>query len=327
MTLFKWSRTAASNAIADPSVNWQEGQSPSSVNDSARAMMASIAKYRDDITGAIVTGGTATAYTVTSYQGFDTLARLDGQIIAFTPHTTNAATVTLNVDSLGPKPLRSSPGTELLAGVLIQGTPYAALYNHADQAWYVQNFYGNPYNIPLAAGMDYWAAATPNSSFAFPVGQAVSRVTYARLFALVGTTYGSGDGSTTFNLPDKRGRVSASLDGMGGSSAGRLTDSISGFGDGLGETGGGQTHTLITGELPAHTHANSLNDPGHFHSFSGNFGGAGQGNVGASAVFAGSTNTATSITGISISNASVGNGLPHNNMQPTIICNYIMRII
>ena len=69
MTLYKWSQTAANNATADSSVNWQEGQAPSSVNDSGRAMMASIAKHRDDIAGAIVTGGTATAYTVTILRG------------------------------------------------------------------------------------------------------------------------------------------------------------------------------------------------------------------------------------------------------------------
>jgi hypothetical protein len=43
----------------------------------------------------------------------------------------------------------------------------------------------NPYNAPLAAGMDYWAPTAPNSSFAFPVGQAISRTTYATLFALI----------------------------------------------------------------------------------------------------------------------------------------------
>jgi fatty acid/phospholipid biosynthesis enzyme len=90
-------------------MNWQEGQAPSTVNDSARAMMAATAKYRDDIAGAIVTSGSSTAYTVSSYEVFDTLAHLGGQMIAFTPHTTNGATVTLNVDSLGAKPLRSAP--------------------------------------------------------------------------------------------------------------------------------------------------------------------------------------------------------------------------
>ena len=47
MTFFKWSRTAAANATADSTINWAEGQSPSSVNDSARALMAAAAKYRD----------------------------------------------------------------------------------------------------------------------------------------------------------------------------------------------------------------------------------------------------------------------------------------
>ena len=65
----------------------------------------------------------------------------------------------------------------------------------------------NQYNVPLAAGLDYWGSTTPNSAFAFPTGQAISRTTYAALFTLIGTTYGAGDGSTTFNLPDKAGRV------------------------------------------------------------------------------------------------------------------------
>ena len=62
------------DATADSTINWAEGQAPSSVNDSARAMMAATAKYRDDIAGAIVTSGTSTAYLVSSYQVFDTPA-------------------------------------------------------------------------------------------------------------------------------------------------------------------------------------------------------------------------------------------------------------
>src|SRR4051794_31683503 len=67
----------------------------------------------------------------------------------------------------------------------------------------------NPYNVPLGAGMDYWGASAPNSAFAIPTGQAVSRAAYSSLFVLIGTNYGAGNGSTTFNLPDKTGRVSA----------------------------------------------------------------------------------------------------------------------
>src|SRR3954466_868824 len=143
LPFYNWSRTASSNASADATVNWAEGQAPSSVNDSARAMMASLAGYRDDIAGAIVTGGTSTAYTVTSYQVFDTLAHMSGQMIAFTPHATNGATVTLNVDGLGAKPLRPAPSVELQSNVLILGTPYVAVYNNSDAVFYLQGMGSN----------------------------------------------------------------------------------------------------------------------------------------------------------------------------------------
>jgi microcystin-dependent protein len=332
MTLFKWSQTASSDATADSTINWAEGQSPSSVNDSARAMMAATAKYRDDIAGAIVTSGTPTSYAISSYQAFDTLAHLNGQMIAFTPHTTNASTVTLNVDGLGAKPLRSAPNTELLAGVLIQGTPYLVIYSNADAAFYLHGFYGNPYNIPLAGGLDYWGSSTPNSSFAFPAGQAISRATYSALFAIMGTTYGIGDGSTTFNLPDKTGRVSA----MKEASATRLTSTyFGGNSTALGAVGGLESHTLSAAEIPSHTHPVSIIDPGHPHTFSGpliaggnnnNGGGGGSFAAMASTNFTFSTNNAvTGITATAIANT--GGGGAHAIVQPTIVCNYIVRII
>jgi microcystin-dependent protein len=109
----------------------------------------------------------------------------------------------------------------------------------------------NPYNIPLGAGIDFWGSTAPNSSFAFPYGQAISRTTYAALFALVGTAHGSGDGSTTFNLPDKRGRISVALDTMGGAASGRVTSASGGIdGTTIGATGGGQTYTMQRSDLP-----------------------------------------------------------------------------
>jgi microcystin-dependent protein len=332
MPWWSWSQTASSNATADSTINWAEGQPPSSVNDSARAMMAATAKYRDDIAGAIVTAGTSTAYTVTSYSVFDTLAHLNGQTIAFTPHTTNGATVTLNVDGLGAKPLRSAPNTELLAGTLIQGTPYCALYSNADGAFYLDGFYGNPYNIPLGGMLPFIGATAPNSSFVSPFGQAISRTTYSALFALVSTTYGAGDGSTTFNIPDLRSRVVAGKDDMGGSGSFRLTTgNFGGNPQVLGAVGGAETHTLTTAELPAHSHANTLTDPGHAHLTDRSNGQSPS--VGTSALGYNnlvnpnnnSTNSAT--TGITINNVSAGSGNAHAIVQPTIICNYILRII
>ncbi|QPF93788.1 phage tail protein [Bradyrhizobium commune] len=331
MTLYKWSQTASADATADSTINWAEGQSPSSVNDSARAMMAAIAKYRDDIAGAIVTSGTNTAYVVNSYQVFQSLSQLNGQVIAFTPHATNGATVTINVDGLGAKPLRSAPGGELPAGTIIQGTPYAALYNNGDAAFYLMGFFNNPYNMPIGCCIDFFGAIAPNSSFVLAYGQGISRTAYSTLFSMFGTTYGVGDGSTTFNIPDLRGRIIAGRDDMGGSAASRLTSSyFGGSASNLGAVGGSESHTLTTAQLASHVHANSLTDLGHQHgggqaSVQTAFGGT---NSGAQVTWGGTAqNTSSATTGITITNASAGSGNPHNNTQPTIIANKLLRII
>lgn len=325
---YLWSRTASSNSTADSAVNWAEGQAPSSVNDSARAMMASAAGFRDDIAGAIVTGGTSTAYTVASYQVFDTLAHMANQVIAFTPHATNGATVTLNVDGLGAKPLRSSTGVELLAGTLVAGTPYVSTYNNSDAAWYLQNFYGNPYNVPLAGGMDFWGATVPNSAFAFPTGQAISRTTYSALFAIMSTTHGIGDGSTTFNLPDKTGRVSA----MKEASATRLTSSYfngSAPSTAVGAVGGGESSTLVTANLPAYTPAGSVASTGTVSIKRTNYSLAG----GPEPVYAPSGVNGADTVALTISSPFTGTAAPGQistpvrTVQPTIITNYIIRII
>jgi microcystin-dependent protein len=323
---YLWSRTAASNSTADAQVNWAEGQAPSSVNDSARAMMASLAGYRDDIAGAIVTGGTSTAYTVTSYQVFNSLANMSGQVIAFTPHATNGATVTLNVDGLGAKPLRSSTGIELVAGVLVAGTPYTALYNNSDAVWYLHNFHVNPYVVPIGGIIDFSGSTAPNSSFVLPYGQAISRTTYSAYFTLVSTTYGVGDGSTTFNVPDLRGRVVAGKDDMGGSSANRLTDADDGLnGDTLGDTGGGETQTLVTGNLPAYTPAGSVSTTLNSQTTNGVWSsGAGVLNISAGAQYSVGGQAATStFTGTAQGGTSTAFGV----VQPTIILNKLLRII
>ena len=72
----------------------------------------------------------------------------------------------------------------------------------------------------MPAGMLFpFAGASAPTGYLLCHGQAVSRTTYADLFTAIGTTYGTGDGSSTFNLPDLRGRVIAGQDDMGGSSA------------------------------------------------------------------------------------------------------------
>jgi microcystin-dependent protein len=329
MTLYKWSQTASSDATADSTINWAEGQSPSSVNDSARAMMAATAKYRDDIAGAIVTGGTSTAYTVSSYQVFDTLARLNGQTIAFTPHTTNGATVTLNVDALGAKPLRTAPGVELLAGTIIQGTPYVAIYNNNDGAFYLQGFFGNPYSVPLLGGIDFWDTIAPNSSFIFPAGQAISRTTYSAAFARWGTIYGAGDGSTTFNVPDKTGRASV----MKEAAATRLTATyFGGDSTAMGAAGGAESQTLTLAQLPTGITSSGNNSISvtstvsgiPFSAFINSTGSAGNPFPDTSSV--GTITSTNPSQAISVTSNNT-NGNAHRTVQPTIVCNYIIRII
>jgi microcystin-dependent protein len=323
---YLWSRTAASNATADANVNWAEGMAPSAVNDSARAMMAAAAGFRDDISGAIVTGGTSTAYTVTSYQVFNSLANMNGQVIAFTPHTSNGATVTLNVDGLGAKPLRTSTDTALLEGTLIAGTPYSATYNSSDAVWYLHSFYGNPYNVPLGAGMDYWLPTAPNSSFVFPIGQAISRTTYAPLFALMSTTYGAGNGTTTFNLPDKRGRSSVAADASAGRISGAAFNTVI-----AGGVGGTETKTLVTANLPAYTPTGSITNGTTSSSDVVKSGAAltgAQPGAGAIALQSGfgSVGNAT-VTASFVGTAQGGTSTAFSIVQPSIICNYILRVL
>lgn len=325
MAWYLWSKTSANNATASPNINWAEGQSPSSINDSARAVMSDGACWRDDISGTITTGGNLNAYSVTSNQVFDTLAHLDGAMIAFVPHTTCGATVTLAVDGLAAKPLRSSPGVEIGAGVLVQGTPYVVTYNNSDGAFYLQGFVGNPFNIPLGGMMAYVGTTAPNANFVLPFGQAINRITYATLFALTGTTFGPGDGVNTFNLPDLRGRAIFGLGNMGGVDAGLITVAGGNFnGATLGATGGVQNHTLLTTEIPSHTH--TATQSAHSHNYLRpdtpvSFGGA------AVPAFTATTSTATDSVAPAIAVANAGGGAAHTILNPCMVLPLILRII
>lgn len=162
--------------------------------------------------------------------------------------------------------------------------------------------------------------------------------------------WGQGDGSTTFNLPDRRGRVVAGRDNMGGTSANRLTDQTNGVdGDKLSDVGGVETNTIAQANLPNVSFAISgitLNDPGHGHPFRLDTGGADNGEFLGGFVISDAfdanfpafngTPTATqgqqiggNTTGISISSqgsaASGGSGAAVNNVQPTGISNMIIK--
>lgn len=334
LPFYNWSRTASSNATADSTVNWQEGQAPSTVNDSARAMMASTAAFRDDISCGIAAGGTNNAITVTSYQVFDTLAHAANQIIGFRATATNSGSCTINVDGLGAKALRLGSGVDCPAGTIISGSPYQCVYNVSDDVFYLIGIIGQPYSVPIGGLIDFAGTSAPNSSFVFPYGQAISRTTYSTLFGLTSTAYGTGDGSTTFNLPDLRGRIIAGKDDMGGSAASRLssTSITTGGPTTLGGSGGADTKTILTANLPAYTPAGTISNGSISLTVSGNpaFGGTAQGGGGASGFTAAGTVGAISASQGSSTftgTAQGGTSTAFSLAQPTLIMNKLIRII
>lgn len=134
-------------------------------------------------------------------------------------------------------------------------------------------------------------------------GSAVSRTTYADLFSAIGTTYGAGNGTTTFNLPAQARRA---LVGRGGTGTGTL-------GNAVGNTGGAETHTLSSGEMPAHTHG-----PHSSAQFllQRNNGGGLSFNV---------TTGAGALDGFLSTTGSTGGGGAHNNIQPSLVVMFIIK--
>jgi microcystin-dependent protein len=161
-------------------------------------------------------------------------------------------------------------------------------------------------------------ATAPSSAFAFPAGQAISRTTYATLFSIMSTTYGAGDGSTTFNLPDKTGRVSA----MKEASATRLTSTyFVGNSTTMGAVGGLESVTAVTANLPPYTPTGipSITIQGSYYV-------AGAA-TSSSAAFGVNNGGPGSLAGSIIMDPQGGTSTPMKNVQPTIVCNYILRII
>ena len=176
--------------------------------------------------------------------------------------------------------------------------------------------------LPPGCIFPYGGTAAPDG-YLLCYGQAISRTTYAALFTALSTTYGVGDGSTTFNVPDLRGRVVAGQDDMGGSSANRLTNADDGLnGDTLGATGGGETQALVTANLPAYTPAGSVTT-NLTNGVTSNFNG--------SATVGGSQATGDATVAVTASStftgtAQGGTSTAFGVVQPTIILNYIVKV-
>jgi microcystin-dependent protein len=145
------------------------------------------------------------------------------------------------------------------------------------------------------------------------------RVAYGGLFSVIGVNYGAGNGSSTFNTPDVRGRFVLGRDDMGGSNAGRVNTNSGINAVSLGAVGG---HQL----LMAHAHGASVSDPGHAHSISPAVGSeaGGLGGGGGVAVYSGGNSTSTNGTGVGVAVQTAGGGNAQN-MPPCIVMNYYIK--
>ncbi len=133
-----WSNTPVTNATADSNINWSEGQAPSSVNDSGRAMMASVAKWRDDNNTTLITSGTTSALTLVTNQVEAALTA--GYTVAVTFGTAVDTNATLAVDGLAAKPIQMTSGTNIFAGTYSSGDTVELVYSTTGTGqWYAKN--------------------------------------------------------------------------------------------------------------------------------------------------------------------------------------------
>jgi microcystin-dependent protein len=174
-----------------------------------------------------------------------------------------------------------------------------------------------PVGLALIGEVKNWPSNTLPANYQWANGQALSRTTFSALFAVYGTQFGAGDGSTTFNVPDLRGNVAAGVDAMGGAAAaGRLTTASIGVTAALGTIAGNQL-------LQSHSH--ETNDPEHFHGYTAPTGLIGNNTLGGndSNVVTGTVATTTSAAATGISVVATGGG-NSQNIQPTFVTNFII---
>lgn len=162
------------------------------------------------------------------------------------------------------------------------------------------------YSTPIG-GIQAYAGNIAPSGYLLCDGQEVSRITYAELYALIGTTYGAGDGSTTFNVPNLKGKVIVGY------------DSTQTEFDTLGEDGGEKKHTLTIDELPPHNHAYGYSIKTFY----------GTGETGVQVVpnvYSSGGNAENYVSETSGTHGNVSaSSQPHNILQPYMVLNYIIK--
>ncbi|GAA5100542.1 phage tail protein [Bartonella acomydis] len=219
-SIYDWSLTASENAYADEGINWAEGQPPSSVNDSARAMMQRIKEYLLDNGGVIEAQfsfdkeNNKTAVHLRTKSSFEVYK--GGIMLRFRAQEQNSGTTNVALNQLLPRPVYMATPvgiTPLSGGEIQKGGLYELVYTpdiagkNAD-GWFLTN----PTQSFAAGFIGTFAMEKVPPGWLLCDGKAYSRRIYANLFAALGEIWGRGDGRTTFNVPDLRAMFLRGLD-------------------------------------------------------------------------------------------------------------------
>lgn len=264
MSVYQWSLTASDNATADSGVNWQEGQSPSTINNSARAMMAAVKAGFNDLAGVSALGGAGDTFALSLSQP---MTSLTNAVVGFFATRNNTGAVTLNVDGLGAKPLRIVSGTALVANAIVSGTFYVCGYNPATSEWLIVGRQQAIANAELAPMANNTFKGNISGSSAAP-----SDVSLAAISALLGPAIPTGgiimwSGSIasvptgwflcdgTNSTPDLRNKfiIGASADAAGIAKT-SVTGSATQSGGSKDAIAVAHTHTGTTTSNGAHSH-------------------------------------------------------------------------
>ena len=233
MPISQWSTSAANNASGVTNVNWAEGQAPSTVNNSARQEMADVATwYRNtaewiDRNDAIsFSSGTKVLLTSQDVTAIYNVGRRI-QLTASTPGTlygritassTSGSDTALTIDWDSTAVLVSEAISDVSIGIIGNST--------GTQSLDAQNITRlSQFGVPTGTILEYSSTSAP-TGFLLADGTGYSRTTYADLFAVIGTSFGT-TSTGTFAVPDRRGRVGVGLDNMGGTSANRISSPAS----------------------------------------------------------------------------------------------------
>ena len=224
-SIYDWSLMAASNANSDDNINWQEGQPPSTVNNSSRTMMQRMRELLSDLGGVTAAAGTANVITFAAKSPFNSY--MDGIRVAFRAANTNTGTATLNVNSVGAKPIfcvSANTGiTQLASGNITVNGIYEVIYSSALDGnaggWLLLN---PTLSLKPVGSYEIMAAPVDLQGYLYCDGRAVSRTVYSALFNVIGTRFGAGNGTTTFQIPDWRGVFMRGWDDGRGLDSGRV---------------------------------------------------------------------------------------------------------